>query len=49
MTTEAAVEAGVIIGDAAITMDGAATADSSATKSGALSAAFFVPVINPVR
>jgi hypothetical protein len=40
MTTEAVVEAGVIIGDAAITMDGVATADLWATRSGALSAAF---------
>lgn len=47
MTTEA-VEADVIIGDAAITMDGAVTADRWATRSGALSAAFFVPAINPM-
>lgn len=49
------VEAGVIIGDAvimiadaAITMDDATTADLWATRSGALSAAFFAPAINPV-
>lgn len=34
MTTDA-VEADVIIGDAAITMDGAVTADPRATESGA--------------
>ncbi|ROM81364.1 hypothetical protein BK655_17345 [Pseudomonas brassicacearum] len=54
MTTEA-VEADVIIGDAAtaivdvaIAMDATATANLWATKSGALSAAFFVPAINPM-
>lgn len=54
MTTDA-VEAGVIIGAAAIAimdvviaMDATATADLWATKSGALSAAFFVPAINPM-
>ncbi len=49
------VEADVIIGDAAIAivdvaiaMDATATADTRAEKSGALSAAFFVPAINPM-
>ncbi|MBC3348527.1 hypothetical protein HU811_17965 [Pseudomonas sp. SWRI196] len=44
--TTVVVEAGGIIGDAVIMMDGVTTADSSAAKSGALSAAFFVPAIN---
>lgn len=47
MTTEA-VEADVIIGDAVIMTEGAVTADPGATESGALSAAFFVPAINPM-
>lgn len=38
--TTVVVEADVIIGDAVIMMGGVTTADSSAAKSGALSAAF---------
>ena len=47
--TTAVAEVGVIIEDAAVMTGGAITADRWATKSGALSAAFFVPVINPVK
>jgi hypothetical protein len=54
MTTDV-VEAGVIIGDAAImtvdaaiTMDGATTADLWAEKKRRIERRFFMPVINPI-